>query len=311
MHDQPPEPGLKGLYKRLVRKLTRAGLVELEERLEAIERAVSGEADRVAVWRGTLSAGAATLDDGREVPALTSKYRGELAFWVNLARDPSPHPGFERGFEATFGTWQRDRLLELGRCLGLRGEAALASWCAERVAVEIGAGPYPVLAAAEWKVAVAVDPLADGYVSEGLLPVEAHADRLVYIAAAGERVPLASASADLVVMENCLDHVSDPARVLAETRRLLRPGGLCWLLVDLMDYRDEQHPHAFNEPRLRALLTEAGFETVHERVSDHKSHPQAYGELRALLRKPGAAPLREPPSAEVRRAEPVSPHAPG
>jgi hypothetical protein len=32
-------------------------------------------------------------------------------------------------------------------------------------------------------------------------------------------------------------------------------------------------------------LKAAGFEPLRDRVSDHKSHPRAYGEYRGLLRK--------------------------
>lgn len=298
----------KSLYKRAVRKLMRAGLVDVESRLETIDRMLAEDADRVAVWRGTLADGAAQLEDGREPADLTRKYRAELAFWVSVVRHPETVPGFQGPFEETFGRWQRDRLDELARFAGLAEDAdALRDWCAQRVAVEIGAGPYPMLAVAAWKAAVAVDPLADGYIAEDLLPKHAHADRLVYLAAPGERVPLPAASADLVVIENCLDHVSDPPRVMREIRRLLKPGGLCWLLVDLMDYRDEMHPHAFNEPRLRALLAESGFETLRDRVSEHKSHPEAYGELRALLRKPIACTTGE--TAPVVETRPPAQHA--
>ncbi|TVQ62541.1 MAG: class I SAM-dependent methyltransferase [Phycisphaerales bacterium] len=297
----------KSLYKRVVRKLMRAGLADVEAHLQTIDQALAADADRVAVWRGSLADGAAVLEDGREPAELTRKYRSELAFWVNVVKNTERVPGFEGEFEATFGGWQRDRLNELGRFLELPEGLALCEWCAERVAVEIGAGPYPMLAVATWKAAVAVDPLADGYLAEDLLPKRAHADRLIYLAAPGERVPLPAGSADLVVIENCLDHVSDPARVMREVRRLLKPGGLCWILVDLMDYRDEMHPHAFNEARLRALLAEAGFETLRDRVSDHKSHPEAYGELRALLRKPIVCTTGE--AAPVVEPRPVAQHA--
>jgi hypothetical protein len=93
--------------------------------------------------------------------------------------------------------------------------------------------------------------------------------------------------------------VSDPGAVLGEIRRLLRDGGLLWLLVDLSNYSDHMHPHPFNEERVRGLLNQAGFEPVKDRVSDHKSHPKAYGEYRGLLRKVSLtrAPMLAPPPA--------------
>ena len=39
--------------------------------------------------------------------------------------------------------------------------------------VEIGPGPHPAVAEASWRSAVAVDPLADAYLAEGLAPEDA------------------------------------------------------------------------------------------------------------------------------------------
>jgi CheY-like chemotaxis protein len=36
---------------------------------------------------------------------------------------------------------------------------------------------------------------------------------------------------------------------------------------------------------MSVLLRREGFEPVKDRVSDHKSHPNAYGEYRGLLKK--------------------------
>jgi hypothetical protein len=58
-----------------------------------------------------------------------------------------------------------------------------------------------------------------------------------------------------------------------------------WLLVDLMEYKDHMHPNPFSEASLKELLRREGFEPVKDRVSDHKSHPNAYGEYRGLLKK--------------------------
>ena len=59
--------------------------------------------------------------------------------------------------------------------------------------------------------------------------------------------------------------------------------------VDLSEHSDHMHPHPFNEARVRGLLAAAGFEVVTDRVSDHKSHPKAYGEYRGLLRRVSSA----------------------
>jgi SAM-dependent methyltransferase len=278
---------VKERFKHLVMRLMRPGVAGLEQRVEAL-------ANQLALMENVLERQAGvTLD--------RDKYREELAYWRWLIKTDQGRASLPAPFEQVFGGWQRDRLRELGRCLGLDGadpDSALDAWCRKQSVVEIGAGPYPAVAAAPaWRRAVAVDPIARGYAEEGLLP--AAATHITYLEAPGERVPLPSGFADLLIIENALDHVSDPGAVLTEIFRLLRPGGLLWLLVDLSTYSDHMHPHPFDEGRVKGLLAGAGFTAINERVSDHKSHPKAYGEYRGLLRKPGGdpAPVATRPAA--------------
>ena len=49
-------------------------------------------------------------------------------------------------------------------------------------------------------------------------------------ASAAERLPLADGSAEAVISSLVLCSVSDPARVVAEIRRVLRPGGRFWCI---------------------------------------------------------------------------------
>ena len=278
--------GLRDRLRRLAARLFKPGLAGVHERLDRLERAVLGRIDRL----------------GRS----PEKYEEELGFWRWLATSEESQKRMHGTFHVAFSRWQRLRLLELGERLGLGSEDALDAWCEGQSVVEIGAGPYPAVAAAPaWRRAVAVDPLAKGYAREGLLP-EACAG-VTYIEAPGEDVPLASGFADLVIIENALDHVGDPEAVVAECRRLLRPGGLLWVLVDLSEYRDHMHPHPFSEARIRGLLAAAGFETVHDRVSDHKSHPEAYGEYRGLLRKPAPARIPAPVVIPSPKADAAAP----
>lgn len=68
--------------------------------------------------------------------------------------------------------------------------------------------------------------------SKALLPkdrVEGKAFRL--LRGQAEKLPLKPASADLVLLKEVLDHCYDPARVLAEAARVLRPGGLVLLTL--------------------------------------------------------------------------------
>jgi SAM-dependent methyltransferase len=268
---------LKTALKRLAARLMRPGLLELEARAARIEAAV-----------------AALAGNGPN-----KKYESELSFWRTLIKHGGDIHHFGEPFEQLFARWQRARIEELGDALGLPAHtqqeggangqtvavAEIDRWCHERSVVEIGAGPYPSIAAARlgWKRAVAVDPIAKGYCEEGLLP--AACDRLVYIEAAGEKVPLPAGFADLVIIENCLDHVADPKAVIAEIERLLIPGGLVWLFVDLSEYADQMHPHPMSESRVLALM--GRFELIRGGRATNKAHPEAYGAYRGLWRKPG------------------------
>jgi SAM-dependent methyltransferase len=51
------------------------------------------------------------------------------------------------------------------------------------------------------------------------------------LAAAAEALPFPTASFDLVVLDNVLEHVRDRRATLAEIRRLLRPGGVLYLVT--------------------------------------------------------------------------------
>lgn len=280
--------------KKAVARAMRPGVWDLSQRIERLELKLGemsqGAGSRFGVWRGGLRDGRAFNDLGAELPGFTQKYREELTYWEDFVkRSCLTQHGSD--FETVYGGWQHDRSAELGDFLHASGLASAGGldgarqWARERSSVEIGAGPYPNIATLQWKRAVAVDPLADGYTAEDLLPKRCHCDEVTYVACAGEAIPLPSGFADIVILENCLDHVDEPRRVVAEVRRLLNPKGYMWLLVDLMEYRDHMHPNPFSEKSLRELLESEGFTPVKDRVSDHKSHPQAYGEYRGLLRK--------------------------
>jgi SAM-dependent methyltransferase len=49
------------------------------------------------------------------------------------------------------------------------------------------------------------------------------------VVAVGERIPLAAASMDIILLLDTLEHLSDPRAVAAEIMRVLRPGGVCML----------------------------------------------------------------------------------
>ncbi|MBL8862536.1 MAG: ArsR family transcriptional regulator [Planctomycetes bacterium] len=81
-------------------------------------------------------------------------------------------------------------------------------------------------------------------------------------------LPLPDASYDVAVLSQALHHAEQPARALAEARRVLVPGGRA-LVIDLLAHSEGwvkeqlQHRHlGFTESALGELLAGAGFEKV-------------------------------------------------
>jgi ubiquinone/menaquinone biosynthesis C-methylase UbiE len=75
------------------------------------------------------------------------------------------------------------------------------------------------------------------------------------------RLPLPAARFDVVLAQMLLHHAEDPAAILAEARRVLRPGGTL-LVIDLEADPDLARHNfrwpGFANPQMRALLTQAG-----------------------------------------------------
>jgi ArsR family transcriptional regulator len=81
-----------------------------------------------------------------------------------------------------------------------------------------------------------------------------------------EALPLPDASLDAAVIALVLHYVSDPARVLTEVFRALRPGGRL-LLIDMLPHEHEEYQQqmghvwlGFSEPQVSRYLAHAGFE---------------------------------------------------
>lgn len=91
--------------------------------------------------------------------------------------------------------------------------------------------------------------------------------------------PLGPASVDLVVLSQALHHADDPARALAASHRILRPGGRL-LLLDLLKHTFEQAHQlygdrwlGFSEGELHRWLEQAGFKRIEITVVAQEEEP--------------------------------------
>jgi ubiquinone/menaquinone biosynthesis C-methylase UbiE len=86
---------------------------------------------------------------------------------------------------------------------------------------------------------------------------------------AGEDLPFPDNSFDIVINYNVLDHTKHPEQTVEECYRVLVAGGDMLFSVNtfdspslmrrVADFVDPPHPHHFNIPETRSMLTEAGF----------------------------------------------------
>jgi SAM-dependent methyltransferase len=136
---------------------------------------------------------------------------------------------------------------------------------AGKVVVDIGPGPLGFPDACPARVSIGVDPLAARYAEHGLLLPDSPA---VYLSAGAERMPLLTASADVVLARDSLDYVDDPEAVIREARRILCPGGTLILLFDVDSVPSPGEPHTLTVARVRAGL--AGMDIVREH---HREDP--------------------------------------
>ena len=128
----------------------------------------------------------------------------------------------------------------------------------------------------------------------------------------GLHAPFPDASFDLVFHQGLLEHFPDPHPLLAENRRLLRPGG-----VLLVDVPQTFHPWTalkktlialdrwfagwetqYTAPELERLLQESGFE-VTTTYGDWMNPSLAYRLVRQGLRAAGVSLPLEPPRVPV------------
>jgi SAM-dependent methyltransferase len=162
--------------------------------------------------------------------ATLRKRRAELAWWTARRRAEGElhHAHYERLFTEPF---ELERRFYTGKAI-----------------LDVGCGPRGSL---EWaddaRERIGLDPLARRY---RRLRSDRH--RMRYVAARAEAIPFEDRRFDVVTALNSLDHVEDPRAVAEEMVRVLAPGGLVLLIVEIGHQPTSTEPIVFDwdVPRL-------------------------------------------------------------
>ncbi|NUT00469.1 MAG: class I SAM-dependent methyltransferase [Sphingomonas sp.] len=96
--------------------------------------------------------------------------------------------------------------------------------------LEVGSGATGIIFNFGGDHNVGVDPLAD-HLRE--LFLWQRSSKVPTIAAGGENLPFEDARFDVVFSDNVIDHAPDPAKIISEIARVLKPGGLFYFTVNV------------------------------------------------------------------------------
>jgi SAM-dependent methyltransferase len=214
----------------------------------------------------------------------------ERNFWADASSK------IARGARSQFD-WYRWRAEQLEQRLSALELGHLASGNA--TVLEVGCGPVGIVSYFPGRVRIAVDPLNSFYGTDPVLSAT-RSPGVDYRTGLGESVPCETGSCDLVIIENCIDHVQDIHSVGRELNRVLRPGGVLYLNVNCRTAAgyyvhramsrlriDTGHPHTFTPDRAVAFVRRHGFEPLgSEAASAWTAHLNDLGapSLRARLK---------------------------
>lgn len=97
--------------------------------------------------------------------------------------------------------------------------------------LEVGSGPHGIVFFLEKGDRFAMDPLAD-YYHQAFSLLQA-GSKAKPVCGRGENIPFPAVMFDLIISDNVLDHTMDPEAVIREIYRVLKPGGVLLLQVNV------------------------------------------------------------------------------
>ncbi|HGY89793.1 MAG TPA: methyltransferase domain-containing protein [Planctomycetes bacterium] len=173
----------------------------------------------------------------------------------------------------------------------------------DKVIVDVGCGPRPFVEFYPARAGFMLDCCMREYQRERLLQPETPKKALC-VDCMAERLPLRTGAVDHVFSINMLDHCYDPESVVAEFRRVIKPGGWIHLNVDIGGEATPCEPIVFTEERLDAMF--AGLQLVYKDRGT-PSHPGREAMVIRVYRWADEAALTaSEPSSEVPVGKDVS-----
>jgi len=157
--------------------------------------------------------------------------------------------------------------------------------------IEIGSGSHGLIFFFDAQQGVGLDPLAVHY--RGLFP--AWQTRVQTIAAVGEQVPVADQTFDIVLCDNVVDHAEDPAGIVGELARILKPNGLLYFTVNV------HHPIYSIAARAHSTWNALGLSYEIGPFADHTTH-LTFGAAQRLFSNQPFAILHEAANIEETKA---------
>jgi ArsR family transcriptional regulator len=178
----------------------------------------------------------------------------------------------ETAAESFFGKhapqWDDLRAQWFGETFHLEGLLALMNpdWTVADIGT--GTGAMLPLLAGHVKQVIAVDPSAAMLKGARSRVRELNLENVDIRQGAAEHLPIDKGAVDVALLALILAYTTDPAAVLKEIRRILKPGGIV-LIIDLQPHEVELFREklnhqwmGFSEEQLKGWLTEAGFTAI-------------------------------------------------
>lgn len=144
--------------------------------------------------------------------------------------------------------------------------------------IEVGAGPVGIVSCLRGRRRVATDPLDNLFESVDTYcryREKAREHGVSYMEAKGEKLPFDDQEFDLLITDNVLDHTESPDQIISEARRVLKPGGMVYLRLNVYHFWgrfirwlmelaviDRGHPYTFSSGKLKAMVEEHGFQIL-------------------------------------------------